>query len=66
MKLTNAFIKHPCRFIIGSLLIINILGWISYGLKFFEFSDLTLRDFLVWSDKKVEAWDKLVAAERYI
>ena len=63
MRLTSAFIKHPCRFIIGSLIAINIFGWISYYLKFFEFSDLTLRDYLVWADKKVMAWDKMVAAE---
>jgi len=51
---------------LGSIFLLGIFGCLAYTLDFFEFDDLNPRDFLLWDDKKVVAWDKMVAAENYI
>ena len=65
LRLTDLYILYPCRFIIGSLLTFAIFGGIALALGYFELSPITRRDFLIWSDEKVYAWDKMVAAEEY-
>lgn len=65
LKITNAYLKHPVRFILGSIGFILVVGSITYFLKYFEYSHLSPREYMIFTDQRVVAWDKRVLAEEY-
>ena len=65
LKITNAYLKHPVKFISGSVAVILTASAIAYWLKYFEYTHLSPREFMIFTDEKVIAWDKRVVAEEY-
>ena len=65
MRLTNLYIDHPCKFIISSFIMLVICAMIAQGAGFFEMDIQNNREYLIWDDKRVIAWDKLTVAEEY-
>jgi len=65
LKITNAYLKHPGRFILGSIGFVTVVSGIAYFLKYFEYSHLSPREFMIFTDERVVAWDKRVIAEEY-
>ena len=38
----------------------------AYAAGYFRLDEVNDRDYLVWGDEKVEAWDRLQVAEEYL
>jgi len=66
MLLTTAFVNHPCKFIISSFIVMILLGVLAFQLKYFEYTPSTDRDYYIWTDERVVAWDKLTVAEDFL
>ena len=66
MRLTDMYIQSPCKFIMGGFLILSLCAGLSFSLGFFELSDQLNRDFLILTDERVIAYDKMSVAEEYL
>ena len=66
MKLTNFYIDHPVKIIIGSFTVLAFISIIALVYGYFELSPVTLRDYMILSDDRVIAWDKLEVAEEFL
>lgn len=66
MKLTDTYLKHPCKFIMSALTILSILTGIYIYMGYYKQIKSNSRDYLIWSDERVEAFDKLTLAEEYL
>ena len=62
--LTNFFIKSPCCCVITQLILLFALTGAAYQLGYFELTPQNDREFLIWTDPRAVAWDKLLVAEK--
>ena len=59
-------IEKPCTIILFSFLILIIISIIVIVAGYFNLNDNESRDFLIWDDPMVVAWDKLSVGEEYV
>ena len=64
--ITSAFVDRPICLLIFFLLVLLAISIISASLGYFELSDSTNRDFLVWDHQKVIDYDMMVAGKEAI
>ena len=60
------YVDHPCKLIVFGYLFLFICTILSFSLGYFKLDEVGDRDYLVWTDEKVEAWDQLKVAEEYL
>ena len=66
MYITNLYIDHPLKIIIASFIALGISSVIALYYGYFTMSPVTLRDYMILSDQRVIAWDKLEVAEEFL
>ena len=59
MQITNVLVDYPCSILMCGLVLFIALGSIALSLNYFLYDYSHQRDYLIWSDPKVETWDML-------
>lgn len=66
MWITDMFIDHPCKFLSLGMLAMVILSWLANELNYFYLEPQHNRDYLIWDDPSVKAWDMQDLAKSYL
>jgi len=66
MWITDTFVEHPCKLLCGGMLLCFILTFLAISLNYFYLEPQHNRDYLIWNDPSVKAWDMQDLAKAYI
>ena len=66
MAITDQMLERPIAFLSIGLFILLIFAVLSIKLGYFEIAPQGKRDFLIWQDDKVVAWDMQILAKEYL
>lgn len=66
MWITDIFIDHPCKLLCLGMLCMVGLTALAVNLNYFDLEPTHNRDFLIWDDPSVKAWDMQDLAKAYI
>lgn len=59
MRLTNAFVDHPCKILVGNIIILFILAYMSISMDYLQLADDHRRSYSDWNHPAVINDDKV-------